>query len=296
MTAIPWHSRGAGRRRRFRWRLLLASCRWMIGAPHQRRDLDGSSRASRDRDVYVPRSTRPRRAHPRPTVVPVQSLGSADHAPTGCCSSTPTRRSARTVPEDEPIRHRQGRNRGQEHLKRALEVAAAGGTTSSCGRRFGQDAPRPLAAVISPGMSIDEAPRWLPRSIPSRDLPPGSRCAPRRFARAPHHLQRAWWARTLPRRRDLARHAGAFPDEFPRFRSRTLRVMRSRGGQVVRFRARRGRLHPAKFHARRGDEPLPLRLLWRSHPHAPARWAHRELSNASRADDGPLDIHVECRG
>jgi magnesium chelatase family protein len=157
--------------------------------------------------------------------------------------------------------------KGQEHVKRALEVAAAGG--HNCLLVGSPGAGKTLLARAMPGilpeMSIDESLDVTRIYSVSDQLPPGTPLIRHRPFRAPHHtISHAGLVGggniPHPGEISLAHRGVLFLDEFPEFGSRVLEVMRQpMEDKVVTISRAKGSLtFPCEFSTDRCDEPLPV--------------------------------------
>jgi len=194
--------------------------------------------------------------------------------------------------------------RGQEHVKRALEVAAAGGHNvlmvgpPGAGKTL---MARALPSIL-PEMSIDEA-LDVSRVFSVADLlPPGSPLVRTRPFRSPHHtishaglVGGGTWPR--PGEISLAHRGVLFLDELPEFGMRVLEVLRQPlEDKVVTISRARGSLtFPANFMLVGAMNPCPCGYFGDA-----TRECSCTPSNVTRYQkrvSGPLldriDIHVE---
>ena len=158
---------------------------------------------------------------------------------------------------------------GQEHVKRALEVAAAGGHNvlmvgpPGAGKTL---LARSLPSIL-PTMTLDEA-LDVTRIYSVADLlPPETPLMRARPFRSPHHtishaglVGGGTWPR--PGEISLAHRGVLFLDELPEFGTRVLEVLRQPlEDKVVTISRARGSLtFPANFMLVGGDESVPVRL------------------------------------
>jgi magnesium chelatase family protein len=160
---------------------------------------------------------------------------------------------------------------GQTAAKRALLVAAAGGHNLLFTGPPGTG--KTLLASRLPGLlpPLDEREALEVAAIRSVSGHAPLDSWPQRPFRHPHHSASGpalvgGGSRPQPGEITLAHHGVLFLDELPEFERRVLEVLREplESGEIVIARARDG---CASRHASvgGGDEPLPLRLLWRPH-------------------------------
>ncbi|MDO4314249.1 MAG: YifB family Mg chelatase-like AAA ATPase [Oscillospiraceae bacterium] len=192
---------------------------------------------------------------------------------------------------------------GQENVKRALEVAAAGGHN--------------LLLIGSPGAGKSMLAKRLPSILPdmSREealavsaiwsvaglADPGRPLLTRRPFRSPHHTASAaalagGGPSMRPGEMSLAHNGVLFLDELPEFRRDVLEAMRQplEDGEVTVARAG-GTLHlPARFQLVCAMNPC--RCGWRGHPSGRCACSDREVERYVEKISGPLldriDLHV----
>ena len=192
---------------------------------------------------------------------------------------------------------------GQENVKRALEIAAAGGHN--------------LLLIGSPGAGKSMLAKRLPSILPdmTRDealavsgiwsvaglADPGHPLLTRRPFRSPHHTASAaalsgGGPAMRPGEMSLAHNGVLFLDELPEFRRDVLEAMRQplEDGAVTVARAG-GTLHlPARFQLVCAMNPC--RCGWRGHPSGRCRCSDREVEKYVEKISGPLldriDLHV----
>ncbi len=194
--------------------------------------------------------------------------------------------------------------KGQEHVKRALEIAAAGGHNiimmgpPGAGKTL---IARAMPSIL-PEMSIEEAldvtriysvADQLPADIPLMQLRP---------FRAPHHtISHAGlvgggnWPR--PGEISLAHRGVLFLDEFPEFGSRVLEVMRQpmEDKQVTISRAQGSLTFPANFQLIAAMNPCPCGYF--GDPVRACTCSHQTVTRYQKRISGPMldriDIHIE---
>ena len=194
--------------------------------------------------------------------------------------------------------------KGQEHVKRALEIAATGGHNvllmgpPGAGKTL---IARAMPSIL-PAMSIEEAldvtriysvADQLPADIPLMQLRP---------FRAPHHtISHAGlvgggnWPR--PGEISLAHRGVLFLDEFPEFGSRVLEVMRQpmEDKHVTISRAQGSLTFPANFQLIAAMNPCPCGYF--SDPDRACTCSHQTVTRYQKRISGPMldriDIHIE---
>ena len=194
--------------------------------------------------------------------------------------------------------------KGQEHVKRALEVAAAGGHNVLMVGSPG--AGKTLLARALPGilpeMSIEESLDVTRIYSVADQLPPGTPLIRNRPFRAPHHtISHAGLVGggNIPRPGEISlAHRGVlFLDEFPEFGSRVLEVMRQpMEDKVVTISRAKGSLtFSANFQLIAAMNPCPCG--WYGDSQKPCTCAPALVTKYQKRNSGPLldriDIHIE---
>ena len=256
--------------------------------------------------VYVPEVDAPEAALiPDLTVVPVQSLGQLIMHLNGLLLIPPYTPGGEDIPEDEPDSATDmAEIRGQEHVKRALEVAAAGGHNVLMAGPPGSGKTllaRSLPSIL-PRMSIDERLEVTKVYSVAGMLPPGQPLVRHRPFRAPHHtisqaglVGGGHWPR--PGEISLAHRGVLFLDEFPEFGSRTLEVMRQPlEDKVVTISRSSGSLcFPANFMLVAAMNPCPCGYF--GDPTHECTCSRGLIESYQKRISGPMmdriDIHVE---
>jgi magnesium chelatase family protein len=194
--------------------------------------------------------------------------------------------------------------RGQEHVKRALEVAAAGG---HCMLMVGPPGSgktlmaRALPSIL-PRMGIEEALEATKIYSITGQLPPGQPLLRQRPFRAPHHtisqaglVGGGHWPR--PGEISLAHRGVLFLDELPEFGSRTLEVLRQPlEDKVVTISRSTGSVaFPASFQLVAAMNPCPCGYY--GDPTHECTCSRGLIENYQKRISGPLldriDIHAE---
>jgi magnesium chelatase family protein len=194
--------------------------------------------------------------------------------------------------------------KGQEHVKRALEVAAAGGHNILMVGSPG--AGKTLLARAMPGilpeMNIDESLDVTRIYSVADQLPAGTPLIRHRPFRAPHHtISNAGLVGggniPKPGEISLAHRGVLFLDEFPEFNSRVLEVMRQpMEDKVVTISRAKGSLtFSANFQLIAAMNPCPCGYYGDSLK--PCTCAHATVTKYQKRISGPLldriDIHIE---
>ena len=194
--------------------------------------------------------------------------------------------------------------RGQEHVKRALEVAAAGGHnvlmvgSPGAGKTL---LARALPGIL-PAMSIDESLDVTRIYSVADQLPAGTPLIRHRPFRAPHHtISHAGLVGggniPKPGEISLAHRGVLFLDEFPEFGARVLEVMRQpMEDKVVTISRAKGSLtFSANFQLIAAMNPCPCG--WYGDSRKPCTCAPAMVTKYQKRISGPLldriDIHIE---
>jgi magnesium chelatase family protein len=194
--------------------------------------------------------------------------------------------------------------KGQEHVKRALEVAAAGGHNVLMVGSPG--AGKTLLARAMPGilpeMSLEESLEVTKIYSVADQLPAGTPLIKQRPFRAPHHtISHAGLVGggniPKPGEISLAHRGVLFLDEFPEFGSRVLEVMRQpMEDKVVTISRAKGSLtFSANFQLIAAMNPCPCGYY--GDPVKPCTCAPAVVTKYQKRISGPLldriDIHIE---
>ena len=194
--------------------------------------------------------------------------------------------------------------KGQEHVKRALEVAAAGG--HNCLMIGSPGAGKTLLARAMPGilpeMSIEESLDVTRIYSVADQLPAGTPLIKHRPFRAPHHtISHAGLVGggniPKPGEISLAHRGILFLDEFPEFGTRVLEVMRQpMEDKVVTISRAKGSLtFSANFQLIAAMNPCPCGFF--GDQHKACTCADAAVTKYQKRISGPLldriDIHIE---
>ena len=187
---------------------------------------------------------------------------------------------------------------GQEHVKRALEIAAAGGHN--------------LLLIGSPGAGKSMLAKRLPSILPELSRPealetsgiwsvagltdPGHPLLNRRPFRSPHHTTSAAAPLMRPGEISLAHNGVLFLDELPEFHRDVLEALRQplEDGIVTVARAGGTLRLPAQFQLVCAMNPC--KCGWRGHPSGKCTCSDKEVEKYVQKISGPLldriDLHV----
>jgi magnesium chelatase family protein len=194
--------------------------------------------------------------------------------------------------------------KGQEHVKRALEVAAAGGHHALMSGSPG--AGKTLLARALPGilphMSLDESLEVTKIYSVADALPPGTPLIRQRPFRSPHHtISHAGLVGggniPHPGEISLAHRGVLFLDEFPEFSSRAIEVMRQpmEDKTVTISRAQGTLTFDANFQLIAAMNPCPCGFYGDSQK--PCTCAPSTVTKYQKRISGPMldriDIHIE---
>jgi magnesium chelatase family protein len=194
--------------------------------------------------------------------------------------------------------------KGQEHVKRALEVAAAGGHNILMAGSPGSGKTLLARAMpsIPPEMSIEESLDVTRIYSVADQLPAGTPLIKHRPFRAPHHtISHAGLVGggniPKPGEISLAHRGVLFLDEFPEFGTRVLEVMRQpMEDKVVTISRAKGSLtFSANFQLIAAMNPCPCGFY--GDTQKPCACAHALVTKYQKRISGPLldriDIHIE---
>ena len=191
--------------------------------------------------------------------------------------------------------------KGQENVKRALEIAAAGGHNALLigPPGTGKSMLAKRLATILPPLTLDEALETTKIHSIVGLLTPGQALITRRPFRAPHHTASdagllGGNINPTPGEISLAHHGVLFLDELPEFKRSVLETMRQplEDGHVTISRAAGTLTFPAQFMLIAAMNPTPDGKM----PHE-SKSSPREIQNYLGRISGPLldriDLHIE---
>jgi len=194
--------------------------------------------------------------------------------------------------------------KGQQHVKRAMEIAAAGGHNIVLYGPPGTGKTMMAKAIagIMPELSVEEALETTKIHSIAGLLPPGESLITQRPFRSPHHTVSyagliGGGSNPRPGEVTLAHNGILFLDELPEFSRTVLEVLRQplEDRKVTISRANGNFTYPTNFTCVAAMNPCPCGYL--GHPDKPCRDTQMQIDRYRGKISGPLwdrmDMHVE---